>query len=91
MLNANRWNAGVRKSAFVFIKEKNIYLSIIFRETHQKMPNLEEHSDEEQGIFMVLRHLPIDCVLVAREKKIVINSGRHLSTLGLGDPNDYHQ
>ena len=51
------------------------------------MPNLEEHSDEEQGIFMVLRNLLIDCVLVAREKKIVINSGRHLATLGLGDPN----
>lgn len=51
------------------------------------MPNLEEHSDEEQGICMVLRNLPIECVLVAREKKIVINSGRHLSTLGLGDPN----
>ena len=51
------------------------------------MPNLEEHSDEEQGIFTVLRNLPIDCVLVAREKKIVINSGRHLATLGLGDPN----
>ena len=86
-IGKHRWNAGVRKSAFVFIKEKNIYLSIISREIHQRMPNLEEHSDEEQGICMVLRNLPIDCVLVAREKKIVIISGRHLSTLGLGDPN----
>lgn len=53
-IGKHRWNAGVRKSAFVFIKEKNIYLSIISREIHQRMPNLEEHSDEEQGICMVL-------------------------------------
>lgn len=40
---------------------------------HQKMPTKSRGNfDEEQDIFMVLKCIPTDCLLVSREKIVTI-------------------
>lgn len=36
------------------------------------MLNLSGNSDEEQDVCMVTKYLPTDCLVIAREDKIII-------------------
>lgn len=53
----------------LYSSKKKISIYLLSSETHQKMPNLEEHSDEEQEYFHGLKTSPHRLCISCKRKE----------------------